>query len=354
MCLAIYKPARAVIPTEHLYNGYEANSNGCGFAYSEKGKLYIVKGLFSFNEFIKKYREKEQFPMLIHFRWATHGNTNTLNCHPFDVLNGKYALIHNGVLPIHCTIEELSDTGNFTKMVIEPMLNDDFNPRKPAFRFLMEQAIGTNNKIALMSAKGEVTIYNADCGETEDAVDKDEKLITFKVKDKEYKEQVWYSNGCYKSLTRRHRVLHKDEYDGYFEGAASPTDMATSVGEGFCGIPASQLNNSFTNRARLDTPPSIIEGFKGGTKDAKASAEVMMATLTDQRAVEKDGTKIDLTGSPNHSVNSHTVTTIEQGPLFPAKIELEIAFLQTEMNMPRNDAIMALHLDIKDAIQYID
>src|ERR1035441_5333248 len=125
MCLAISKPARAIIPVEHLEAGYEGNPHGCGFCYPEGGKVVVVKGLLKFDDFLKQYKEKEHLPMLVHFRVSTHGKPNFLNCHPFSMLSEKYALIHNGMIPIHQSYPELSDTGNFAKLVIEPLAMDD-------------------------------------------------------------------------------------------------------------------------------------------------------------------------------------------------------------------------------------
>lgn len=363
MCLAIFKPAKAVIPTEHLFNGYENNDNGCGFAYSEKGKLHIVKGLFSFKDFLAQYREHEDCPMIIHFRWATHGNTNVTNCHPFNILNGQFAMIHNGVLPIHLTIKELSDTGNFAKLVMEPMLRNGVHPNKPAFRFLVEQAIGRGNRVALMAANGDVTIYNEDDGEYEDAIDKNNKQLfgTYKKegKDVKYCAKVWYSNDCYKTLRQRRRVFtRQDEYDGVYDGSPTDDDMTTSMGEGFKGTPLTE----FTNRPKLDPPPTgTILGFKGGVKSAEDSAATMQQLMLGNGApsvhqrTEKNGVIVPLPGIVKKpDVVAHTVTEIEKGPIFSAKEELEIAYLMNQMNLSRGEAITSLQLDIKDAITFIE
>ena len=45
-----------------------------------------------------------------------------LNCHPFLFNDNKLALIHNGILPIKCNIDGLSDTVHFVKLVLEPMV----------------------------------------------------------------------------------------------------------------------------------------------------------------------------------------------------------------------------------------
>lgn len=374
MCLAIYKPAGAVIPEEHLENGYQINDDGCGFCYAENGKLHVVKGLLTFPDFLKQYREKEHLAMLIHFRMSTHCGKNKLNCHPFSICDGKYALIHNGVISIHCTIKELSDTGNFAKLVMEPMLKAGVHPRKPAFFFLVEQAIGSHNKVCLMDCNGDVTIYNEDSGEYENAVDKDGNEIIFTGNDgKKYNETVWYSNGGYK-YSRRSRATtrrnHHDEYEGYFDGSTGDygagecgvAEMTTSIGEGFAGVKKEEVGSQFTHKPPLDPPPNrVITGFNpGGEKSAQASAEAIL------QAQKKDTIRIKL--PPKDAIGTpapapllpgprnidHSITPVDTGPIFGAKAELEIAYVMSEMSVTRKEAIKMLDIGINEAVTIIE
>ena len=386
MCLAIHKPAKAIIPIDHLESGYEGNPHGCGFCYSENGKLHIVKGMLTFPQFYKQYKEKEHLAMLIHFRWATHACKTALNCHPFSICNGKYALIHNGIIPIVCSMEKLSDTGNFAKLVMEPMLNAGIHPRKPSFFFLVEQALGEGNKVALMDWRGQVTIYNEDNGCYEYAVDKNKDEITFLGKDgKRYNERVWYSNSGYKAVRRVSTRHHQDEYEGYFDGGAGMcgvAEMPTNLESGFAGIPSTETNSQFGKKPLLDPPPSnIIVGFKPtGEKDAEQSANAMSDAMAAGAPIinrngkyppnvpvsqKKDTIRIILPPKQTVETNpapamfkassaAHTVTEIESGPIFDAKTELEIAYLVSEMNMNRIEAMDSLKLDIKDALTIIE
>ena len=60
-------------------------------------------------------------------------------------------------------------TGNFAKLVLEPMLASH-NADNPALRFLIESAIGPSNKIAIMNGAGEAVIYNETSGQWQDGV----------------------------------------------------------------------------------------------------------------------------------------------------------------------------------------
>ena len=100
MCIAIHKPTNKVISRSTLENCFNSNPDGAGLAYRNniEDKITIEKGFFSFEDFYSFYKGLDKsLEMLIHFRIGTSGKLNKNNCHPF-LVNGKDALIHNGVL----------------------------------------------------------------------------------------------------------------------------------------------------------------------------------------------------------------------------------------------------------------
>jgi len=178
MCLAIYKPAGTIIKEEYLRNGFQNHSDGAGFAWSQDGKLHVAKGIFNVDEMIAKYNEIKDFHCLIHFRKATHGKIDAANCHPFLFNEGKLALIHNGILNIKCTIDGLSDTAHFVKLVLEPLVTKYNVPiNNNSLHYLISSSIGTD-KMAVMTENGDTYIFNTDKGE--------------------WNEGSWYSNSSYK------------------------------------------------------------------------------------------------------------------------------------------------------------
>lgn len=101
MCIIAIKPEGISIPIERLKSCWDNNSDGAGFMYSENGKLNIVKGLMTFDSFIKSYDDISSLnkQVVIHFRYGTHGKICPDLTHPF-LINKSLALVHNGVLSV--------------------------------------------------------------------------------------------------------------------------------------------------------------------------------------------------------------------------------------------------------------
>ena len=202
MCLAIYKPANQIVCVSHLEEGFIGNPHGAGFAYLKDGAIVTRKGFFKFHDFLKAYENEvsSETPALIHFRYATHGEKNEFNCHPWDVCNGEYVAIHNGILNIQST-DAKSDTGHFVDLVLTPVISAMGNPAHHSVKYLIEQAIGSGNKILVMSKTGEVTIYNEKSGTWDGG--------------------IWYSNCGYQPSRYSYRTnFMPDEYYGGY-GASS-------------------------------------------------------------------------------------------------------------------------------------
>ena len=170
MCLAIYKPADKKITRDHLKNGFENHSDGSGIAWAENGQLHVKKGMFKFDEFYAQYEAVQHLPCLIHFRKATHGTVGEANCHPFLFNDNKLALIHNGVINIKCSIDGLSDTAHFVKLVLEPLVKiHNLAINNGALNYLICTSIGTD-KMAVMDDNGKTFIFNEEKGNWEDGV----------------------------------------------------------------------------------------------------------------------------------------------------------------------------------------
>ena len=72
MCLAIYKPKGKQIKKAYLRNGYDGNTDGCGFCYAHKGQFHVERGFNTFDKFWKAIEPvMRKHALLVHFRFAT-------------------------------------------------------------------------------------------------------------------------------------------------------------------------------------------------------------------------------------------------------------------------------------------
>lgn len=170
MCLLILQPSGTEIPDEYLLEGFQSNNDGAGFAWADGQRCWSRKGYFNAKDFLRDYKEiaGKGMPILVHFRMATHGSEDHVNCHPFDAGGGWY-MGHNGILTIKVIGTE-SDTAAFAR-TIRPVLERDSDIlRVPAMQEMLEQRIGSANKLAFLRYDGEYVIVNESAGHWEKGV----------------------------------------------------------------------------------------------------------------------------------------------------------------------------------------
>jgi len=110
MCVIVYKPGGVKFPpNEDLELMYAANDDGIGLMFAYKGRVYGKK----FKQF-KVFKEEldslpRALPVMMHFRWATHGGNEITHAQPFPFPTTKesvYSLewsslmgiMHNGMI----------------------------------------------------------------------------------------------------------------------------------------------------------------------------------------------------------------------------------------------------------------
>lgn len=173
MCIAIVKPKGKDLSNKALKLGFDANSDGAGFAYNHNGKLFVKKGYFNVEDFIADIRDVQVScdnpAMIIHARLASHGVIDESNCHPF-LVNDDLAVIHNGIIggeysalanidPSH------SDTYFFVEKYLKPL-----SRQEPKFyldniiKSDIASIIGAYNKLCFLDSDGNYSIINEKSG----------------------------------------------------------------------------------------------------------------------------------------------------------------------------------------------
>lgn len=163
MCVAILKPYDKSVTREDMEKCFRTNPHGAGFMYPKDGRVVVVKGLFDFESFWKAYTKHEEGPakniaMSIHFRIATSGMKDKLNCHP-HVIAQDAAFIHNGVMSEYAFTgkgkDHKSDTVHFMESILRP-LYEKFGAQflgKADLFHMIAKYIGTYNKMVFMDPK---------------------------------------------------------------------------------------------------------------------------------------------------------------------------------------------------------
>lgn len=193
MCIAIYKPAHKELSEETLKNSWDANSDGAGFMYAEKKKLFIVKGLMTYEAFKKAYEPHKNKECVLHFRISTHGKVDEANTHPFSI-DKNLGMVHNGIInKVSCDVDKnMSDTWHFVEKFLKKF--HSIYPQfwlEAEFKKLIENYI-LGSKFILMDNEGNCDIYNESVG-TWDC-------------------ECWFSNTSYKSYTRNLIPYKKEKH----------------------------------------------------------------------------------------------------------------------------------------------
>lgn len=155
MCLIIASEQGVIPKKQHFKTGFESNPHSAGYSYVQNGKLYIVKPFWTFKAFWKSFTSHISMgtPYIVHFRIATHGKVDDVNCHP-HIVNPHLVFAHNGIIKgMDDPAKAKSDTVVFNETVLKK-LPFAFESNAACMR-LLEMSI-PGNKLAFLRSDGRV------------------------------------------------------------------------------------------------------------------------------------------------------------------------------------------------------
>lgn len=160
MCLIIASKLGEPVPTDELDDIWGSNSDGFGVAYlTGKGRVCIVKTLHK-GKVERMLKEVEGRPYVAHWRYATHGSKGIENVHPFEVVKGGLAMVHNGIINIEIKNKKRSDTAHFVDVLKTAGVERVCEKTQEE----LGRIVGSNNKLAFLDARGVVSIVNEKAG----------------------------------------------------------------------------------------------------------------------------------------------------------------------------------------------
>lgn len=132
-------------------------------------KLVIMRGFNKLRELKREYRaahakHSHVSPIVLHFRYATHGGMGESNCHPHTLDNGRAGLVHNGMLS-HDSYDRPkgeSDTVYFCKTMLAHRSAEQLTDGE--FGNWLADVIGFENKFVILDDMMRLSIVNEGWG----------------------------------------------------------------------------------------------------------------------------------------------------------------------------------------------
>lgn len=166
MCLIVHSPDGSLMPREAYDYARWTNNDGIGIMSSAGIAKFVGRKSGKRAWRYLRRLEAEKVAYGLHFRWATHGDVNRDNCHPFTAPKSDAVIMHNGVLRQTAVLatKQHSDTAIFVQkyMVNAP---DTEHKKYAKFYDKLAKFIGWENKFLVFHERtNDFTIVNEDEG----------------------------------------------------------------------------------------------------------------------------------------------------------------------------------------------
>lgn len=235
---------------------YGSNSDGVGFMYGTTDGLKVIKHLpksVADARAVVSRMPDDDREIAIHWRMTTHGDTDLINCHPYDVIPGYVAMMHNGILHTgNAADKSKSDTWHFIKdFIASPVAEHPDLVFNQSFLDMLGDHIG-NNRFVFMNGEGRMSHVNFEQGVEHDGMwfsntyawvpsrlipsYRSTKYASYKgyptMHDDEYDYQDWWDKASSqlkttKLVSAHHPAYSEADYEFDEDGAADDTQDFT-------------------------------------------------------------------------------------------------------------------------------
>lgn len=261
MCLLTVFPMPDLLDErmiERLENGAWLNPDGSGWAVIQGDRIVTgrsLKGEVAVEGFVEAYA-RATGPALFHSRWATHGQKNLSNVHPFPVrkLRDTY-VAHNGIMPSD-SWPEVGDFRSDTRVFADDILPIKYRRLdSPKVRAHLHHWLD-GNKIAILSTDPKL----------------ERNLYMFGMAAGEWVDGVWFSNSDHEGYKYRWQLGTNKHEDRACEYCYNKTVNAWAICE-TCGTcqDCSEPDRNCQCFTPDDATPSTA--YQSIAKDWKTDAE---------------------------------------------------------------------------------
>jgi len=150
-----------------LVSASNFNPDGIGLTFADQGKAVILKRVRDYDTVLDAAINLYKFttdPFVVHLRYATKGDNNTGNTHPFRISN-SISMVHNRTLKIEPPSLAWSDTRTVAELLKRLCKADKTFFNSPLFNSFIEHQAGMENRFVFLdAAENELTYVNGDLG----------------------------------------------------------------------------------------------------------------------------------------------------------------------------------------------
>jgi len=166
MCLIVYSPAGTLFDYEIFDCAQAVNADGIGVMSKRGVEKFFGPDAADAAWCYLRGLEDGAVPYGVHFRFATHGDISTANCHPFRAPRSDALVMHNGIIRSTAMLatSNRSDTAIFVERFMGSAPGPERSHHDSYFRRI-SRLIGMANTLLIFHTNtAEFTICNEDVG----------------------------------------------------------------------------------------------------------------------------------------------------------------------------------------------